>query len=132
MRELNANMACSEETRITIRPCCIGHKSECRLLTETQCSFEAGIWHSTKQLCAQVPCLKETCTTYSGVTETGQSKPAQNEIEPPNQWYNFAVEKWEVAVVSTQTHIYTQVPIHCSNFYPLGRYSVHRCSVCSV
>ena len=82
MRSLTTNIPCSETTRITLRPCCIGHKSECQLLTESQCEFEAGLWHEDKLLCSQVPCLKETC----GASITGKDKPTQNEIEPPNQW----------------------------------------------
>lgn len=90
MRSGNINLGCSENSgRITLRPCCIGHKSECQLLTETQCTFEAGIYHSSLQLCGQTPCLAETCTTYAGVTETGLPKPTQNKIEEPNQWYRF-------------------------------------------
>eukprot|EP00038_Savillea_parva_P007140 m.168020 g.168020 ORF g.168020 m.168020 type:complete len:1180 (+) comp12910_c0_seq1:289-3828(+) len=85
MRSLTTNIPCSETTRITLRPCCIGHKSECQLLTESQCEFEAGLWHEDKLLCSQVPCLKETC----GASTTGKDKPTQNEIEPPNQWYRF-------------------------------------------
>jgi len=90
MRSGTTNLACpTTGVRITLRPCCIGHRSECELLTQTQCEFEAGLWHEDKQLCAETPCLAETCTTVTGVTETGQGKPNENEIETPDQWYRF-------------------------------------------
>lgn len=89
MRSGNINIACNEDNRITLRPCCIGHKSVCKLLTETQCKFEAGVYHESNQLCAETPCLAETCTNYAGVTESGKAKPDENEIEVPNQWYRF-------------------------------------------
>jgi hypothetical protein len=51
MRDNTANIACpTSGVRVTLHPCCIGHKSTCELLTETQCDFEAGIWHEDKQV----------------------------------------------------------------------------------
>eukprot|EP00041_Stephanoeca_diplocostata_P032880 m.1067731 g.1067731 ORF g.1067731 m.1067731 type:complete len:832 (-) comp24223_c1_seq7:1321-3816(-) len=80
---------CVESPIVVLRPCCNGVKSQCDLLTASQCAFEGGHWHSTKQLCSQVACMQETCTTYTGIKPAVQDKPAQNQVANPNQWFRF-------------------------------------------
>ena len=75
---------------IRVSPCSLRSLlGRCEIITESQCKFEAGLWHDDKQLCSQVPCLDGTCDTYSGATVEGKNKPEQNQIETPDQWWRF-------------------------------------------
>ena len=63
----NANMLCDipdlDPVNVVLRPCCLGARGTCQLLTKSQCNFRAGISYPNEQLCSDVACLAETCTT---------------------------------------------------------------------
>lgn len=74
---------------IALRPCCIGIKSKCQLLTKSQCVYKSGIYHEDKQLCGDVACLEGVCKTKSGGEAKAAAHPFDNNIENGNQWYRF-------------------------------------------
>ena len=50
----NANMMCDipdqDPVNVVLRPCCLGTRGTCTLLTKSQCNFRAGIYHENDQL----------------------------------------------------------------------------------
>jgi hypothetical protein len=81
------NVKCSAiEGRITLRPCCQGFKSECSILTASECEFVDGVFHEDKELCSEVACLADTCGGWSKLTPNPL---ALNEVEAPDQWWRL-------------------------------------------
>lgn len=54
--EKAAHMNC----KVLSRPCCIGVKGECQILTEEHCKAKHGYFHPNATLCSQVR-FKSTC-----------------------------------------------------------------------
>eukprot|EP00050_Salpingoeca_kvevrii_P017500 m.65747 g.65747 ORF g.65747 m.65747 type:complete len:629 (+) comp7585_c0_seq1:203-2089(+) len=86
------NKACDENAGLSIvlRPCCIGHESKCEMLTQQQCAFKSGIFHSDQRLCSEVPCLVETCKLRNEDT-LEQDPLLLNDVANPNQWFRFVL-----------------------------------------
>jgi len=74
---------------ITVRPCCVGVRGKCQLLTKSQCVFKAGVYHEDEQLCGDVACLEDICTTKTGAKPDQQPHPKDSDITNGNQWYRF-------------------------------------------
>eukprot|EP00035_Acanthoeca_spectabilis_P006856 m.130011 g.130011 ORF g.130011 m.130011 type:complete len:961 (+) comp13696_c0_seq1:200-3082(+) len=82
---------CSELSEpSTIRPCCLGSTGTCQLLTESQCEFHSGVYHTDKQLCSEVPCLVDTCTPIIAKQNAPRTADEDhNDVPNPNQWWRF-------------------------------------------
>lgn len=90
----NANVLCNPAGAITqvnvvLRPCCLGIQGTCELLTKSQCDFRAGKYHEGQQLCSDVSCLQETCSTKVSGAPAVKPHPDDNELLDPNQWPRF-------------------------------------------
>ena len=83
------NMLCSEVLNIVLRPCCLGRRSSCELLTETQCFYRKGVWHTDKQLCSQTMCLSGVCDTVIGGFKLQPDSSKPNEASSNNQWFRL-------------------------------------------
>jgi membrane associated rhomboid family serine protease len=91
LEERGRHRQCNEFTEaVHLRPCCVGNTGQCELYTESQCEFYEGLYHPDKQLCSEVACLAETCTTVidsnNGPTASEEN---HNELPNPNQWWRF-------------------------------------------
>jgi hypothetical protein len=75
---------------IVIRPCCSNLDNTCEMLTEAQCNFKSGVWHTDKLLCADVTCVLSNCkfTEYNW-DEPKPNPTFRNEPLDPDQWWRF-------------------------------------------
>jgi len=75
---------------IVLRPCCSSLDNSCELVTEAQCLFKGGIWHTDKLLCADVSCIVDNCKFTENNIEPLKANPEfRNEPQDPNQWFRF-------------------------------------------
>ncbi|XP_045189590.2 uncharacterized protein LOC123546962 isoform X2 [Mercenaria mercenaria] len=76
-----ANMA---GTRHNMKPCCLGVKGQCQLLSHKHCVFLGGIFYQFgPEHCSQVMCLKNIC--HPGSLTASVISPWQP--ESPGQWW---------------------------------------------
>jgi hypothetical protein len=75
---------------IVLRPCCSGLDNTCAMLTQAQCDYKEGIWHTDKLLCADVSCVIHTCIfTNQNLDSLTPDPTFRNQPEKPDQWYRF-------------------------------------------
>ncbi|XP_067939375.1 inactive rhomboid protein 1-like [Watersipora subatra] len=63
--EQDDHMSCN----LLSRPCCIGVKGECQMLTQAHCDAKRGYFHANATLCSQVECLGKVCGLISFLRE---------------------------------------------------------------
>ncbi|KAL4232347.1 hypothetical protein ACF0H5_009916 [Mactra antiquata] len=87
-----SGVMCSERSadessvRHTMKPCCVGLKGQCRLLSHKHCIFLSGEYHQFGyDHCSQVNCLQGTCKL--GNLEAGKTQPWQP--DNPHQWWRL-------------------------------------------
>jgi membrane associated rhomboid family serine protease len=124
----NANMLCDikekDPVNIVLRPCCLGTRGTCQLLTKSQCNFRAGIFHDNHQICSDVACLAETCTTKleesyleAGTLEV-KPHPEDNELVAHDQWQRFLAP---IFLHSGAIHFFVMIAIQLYIGSPIER-----------
>ncbi|XP_060585280.1 inactive rhomboid protein 1-like [Ruditapes philippinarum] len=130
----NADVTCNKRpvnkagTRHNMKPCCLGLKGQCRLMSHKHCAFLGGEFYLFgPEHCSQVMCLENIChpgrVTASGLLPWQPDSPAQWWRVPLSLLYHHGIIQFLVVMV-TQWFLLTQIEVTAGWFRMLIIYII--------